>query len=256
MTFPAPSGNLTARGRTPRHRPHGGSNQSGPAVSHIERDSSSAGPLRDTASGAAEQRLHGPLFRGMADAFEWFERRQAMAEIQRDFGAWLSGTFLFNHFVTITLRDRIGGDGTRVQSGRCTLNAAWREWCHECHRLNGSIYPASVRVVEYQRRGVPHIHALTVNTVPLIGSEHRLADHLWAKFGKCRVTRFDPRHGAAGYLTKYLAKDARVEISATGRLEQYARPGAGVSFPLAQKHCGGGNCQARAGQRTTGNEHK
>jgi hypothetical protein len=176
-------------------------------------------------------RLFGPKFRGMSEAWEHFETAARLGAIQDEFGAWLSDSFLFVHFITITLRDRRDMTGGKIPAGRCTLNAAWREFHRAAQVANGKAAPAGVRVVEYQRRGVPHIHALTCNTVPLLSREHQLENHLWYKFGKCQVLRFVPNLGASDYLCKYISKDARVEITAFGRLWHYARPGAGIAGP-------------------------
>lgn len=164
----------------------------------------------------------------MAEAFLWFEQRRRFTEIREALGSYLEDRFLFTHFVTLTLRDKIGSDGGRSPAGRSTLNAAWREFAREARKSNDKVAPAGIRIIEYQRRGVPHVHALTI-TPGLYGSEYRLADHLWDEFGKARVSRFRAQFGAASYLGKYLAKDARVEITAFGRLEHFARPVPGDS---------------------------
>jgi hypothetical protein len=104
------------------------------------------------------------------------------------------------------------------------LKAAWRSWYRTARKLNGGTAPAGIRVTEFQRRGVPHIHALTVNTCAMCGTERRQADSLWKQYGKARVTRHRPGAGAGGYLGKYLAKDSRVEIATFGRFSQFARP--------------------------------
>lgn len=168
------------------------------------------------------QRLSGPHFRGMAEAFAWFEQRRMFGEIREALGKFLDERFLFTHFVTLTLRDKTAEDGNRSPAGRSTLNAAWREFAREARKSSDKVAPAGIRIVEYQRRGVPHIHALTI-TPGLYGAERKLADHLWDEFGKARVSRFRQHYGAAAYLGKYLAKDARVELTAFGRLHHFER---------------------------------
>ena len=181
--------------------------------------------------------LPGPHFRGMTDAFKYFERQEINQQMRTEFGKYLDNHFLCNHFVTITLRDRVDPvRKTKRPAGHATLNAAWRAFSQEARKLNAKVAPAGIRITEYQRRGVPHIHALTVNTVGLYGSERRLADFLWRKYGKARISRFRSKYGAAGYLGKYLAKDASVEITAFGRLWHFARFVPGDSDPGAQQH--------------------
>ena len=169
------------------------------------------------------KRLFGPQFKGMTDAFVWFERRRLFKEIRKELGQFLDDHFLFTHFVTLTLRDKTAEDGSRSPAGRSTLNAAWREFSRESRKSNDKVAPAGIKIVEYQRRGVPHIHALTCNTVGLYGVEKRLADYLWEEFGKARISRFRQKYGATAYLGKYLSKDARVELNAFGRLQHFAR---------------------------------
>jgi len=192
----------------------------------VTQEQTASVSVTDTAPASAlgtVKRLSGPQFHSLTEAFAWFETQRMSKEIQEALGTYLSQRFLFTHFVTLTLRDKITGDGSRSPAGRSTLDAAWREFSETARKSNDRVAPASLRIVEYQRRGVPHIHALTV-TPGLYGSEHRLADHLWDEFGKAHISRYRHQYGITAYLGKYLSKDARVELTGFGRLEHWARP--------------------------------
>lgn len=171
-------------------------------------ESSSAGAVSYT----------GPLAR----AFYSAERRHDNSAIAGRLGVYLAGLLVFVHFVTLTLRDKVR-DGYRIPCGRRTVERAWSYWCALVRNLTGE-QPQYLRVTEYQRRGVPHVHALTTNTAGCIGFEHDLTDALWDKYGRAQMLRYNPRIGAGRYLSKYLGKDSRVEIAASGRLYQYAAP--------------------------------
>ena len=179
------------------------------------------------ASGTAESCFSAldrfPQFRTLNAAFDYMERVELGSKVKAQFGEYLQERFVFTHFVTLTLRDR-KPRLDKLPAGRVSLNRAWRGFRKLVQAENVGIAPAGVRVIEYQRRGVPHIHSLTVNTVGIIGTEREIESDLWTSYGRSQIHRYNPHFGASGYLSKYLVKDARVEISAYGRLHHYQRP--------------------------------
>jgi len=71
--------------------------------------------------------------------------------------------------------------------------------------LYGEQAPFYFRVVEYQDRGTLHFHSL----IGGLGDIRRLLfKDLWELNGFARVEAYDPVRGAAGYVAKYLTKDA------------------------------------------------
>jgi|GEM_PF-3969968 len=169
-----------------------------------------------------------PHFSSLNAAFAYMERVELGAEVKEQFGKYLQERFSFTHFVTLTLRDR-KPLSDKLPAGRVSLNRAWKNFSRLVRHENTGITPAGVKVIEYQRRGVPHIHSLTTNTAGIIGTEHELETALWISSGRSQLQRYNHHIGASGYLSKYLVKDARVEISAYGRLCHYQRPDSGCT---------------------------
>lgn len=63
-----------------------------------------------------------------------------------------------------------------------------------------------VRCLELQRdRGVPHIHGLVaqLDDTRFSGA----SSYLWTRFGLNRILEYNPKLGAAYYLTKYVVKE-------------------------------------------------
>lgn len=118
-------------------------------------------------------------------------------DVKRAWGDWLSETWEWEWFVTLTFRD------DRV--GRGKANAFWRRWVSGMEKSSQKA-PGFVRVTEYQRyRGIPHYHALMLNVDGL----RRLTwlDRWVGLAGWARVLPYDRRNGASYYISKYISKD-------------------------------------------------
>lgn len=171
----------------------------------------------------------------LAGAFRFMEIQERAELIKTVFASDLSDRFIFSHFVTLTLRDRrVPGSGI-IPLGTVSLARAWTWFQARCRTYNGGRRPAGLMVVEYQRRGVPHIHALMI--MPgAIGSERKIETECWFKFGRSTVWRYKPALGAGYYLSKYIVKDARVSVSTVGELSRFGAPlvAVGENGPDAQ----------------------
>lgn len=98
-------------------------------------------------------------------------------------------------YVTLTFRGRVG---------EARANAALWRWLRGVRKSLGH-RPEFVAVTELQRRGVAHFHLLMLG----VGGLRRLTfKDKWERNGHARVVAYDSRRGAAGYLGKYLSKDA------------------------------------------------
>ena len=114
------------------------------------------------------------------------------------FGEWLS-RFPWDWYVTLTFKK----DPTFYQAEK-----AWEGWINGLRltlKAQERPMPYYVRVTEYQKRGVPHFHALIGG---VSGIRRLLFKDLWELHGFARVLPYNPRLGAGYYLGKYLAKDA------------------------------------------------
>lgn len=69
-------------------------------------------------------------------------------------------------------------------------------------------------VVEFQKRGVAHIHALIKGVPKDISTEH--LEDIWKSLhpnnGLLEIVPYDSRLGAVGYLSKYVSKGAEVNL--------------------------------------------
>jgi hypothetical protein len=165
----------------------------------------------------------GLRFASLQTVLDYFERQVLIDAVSEQFGQFFQDKFLFCHFITVTLR-RYYRDGRPVPAGRGRLRSAWSFIRKLIRKLNQGIEPSGIGVLEFQSDGTPHLHLLTTNTVALIGNERTVEDEAWTKYGKCQVLRYRPKVGATYYLSKYLAKDSRLELFAIGRLGQYRLP--------------------------------
>jgi hypothetical protein len=74
-------------------------------------------------------------------------------------------------------------------------------------RLRGGS-PRYFRATELQLRNVPHFHALMFGVNDAMRRVD-VKDWLFERFGIARVFPYDATLGAAGYVSKYITKDAR-----------------------------------------------
>ncbi len=92
-------------------------------------------------------------------------------------------------------------------------------------KLNTDIYGKRFRenktgvrhiyAIEYQKRGVAHLHAL-LSGIP-DGTKRKHWEQVWEGLhpnnGFCNIFPYDPELGACGYIGKYILKGGRVNIS-------------------------------------------
>lgn len=120
----------------------------------------------------------------------------ALTELRR---SW--GRYPWQWYVTLTFRGRVGEARANV--------ALWR-WLRDIRKSLGH-RPEFVAVTELQRRGVAHFHLLMLGVESLLRLKFK---DRWERNGYARVVAYDSRLGAAGYLGKYLLKDAgAVQVS-------------------------------------------
>ena len=72
-----------------------------------------------------------------------------------------------------------------------------------------------IYAIEYQKRGVAHLHALLKGIPPDISRKHweRVWEGDHPNNGWCNISPYDPELGVCGYLGKYILKGGQVEIS-------------------------------------------
>lgn len=148
-------------------------------------------------------------------------------QLKRALGRHL-GTYPWDHFLTLTFRRESVAD------------FAIRSWNGYVTRLELAAGSPLVWFygTEYGKLGRLHIHALTLNTGVLpIARLHRewfQAEGTGAR-GRTRVLPYDPRLGAAHYVSKYVTKDlAEYDVSDRLRDAQEAR-GRQRVLPLGQR---------------------
>lgn len=179
-----------------------------------------------TAVAASRQTRDGGLYsfipdnlRTLREAFLWLEALQRGTELAEALGAFLRSTRRPDHFVTLTLRDRhVRGHGDCL-AGMVTLERAWESFCHQVRNALGHRFEW-LRVVEYQQRGVPHVHALTFRTARLKSFERFIEERLWTDYGMSRIDQFRIGGNAAEYCGSYLNKDRRVQLACSRNLHR------------------------------------
>lgn len=115
-------------------------------------------------------------------------------ELRRCRQAWVSWlrTFDWHHYVTLTFRWSVPADMAEAYFRRWARRVEQRAQC----RLDWFL------ILEYSCAGAVHIHALVGNTDVLRPHELAAAWH----WGWTRIVRYDPRRGAASYVSKHLTK--------------------------------------------------
>lgn len=123
------------------------------------------------------------------------------SELKEAWGRWLSETWSWDWWVTLTFRER--GDGLPISLGYA--DRCWRAWLKGLRRSVGH-HVYWVRATEFQRwRGAPHFHSLVLG----VGNERRMywVDWWWERFGIARVLPYEAEKGASWYLAKYTVKE-------------------------------------------------
>lgn len=99
------------------------------------------------------------------------------------------------------------------------INIAWKDWRRFVRRFSKSYHATLnyVVVVEFQKRGAVHFHALLFNLPDVFTNERetRRIAHLWTH-GFVDDKKIDEIHSISAYITKYLSKDAN-DLRVKGR---------------------------------------
>lgn len=125
-------------------------------------------------------------------------------ELLRAWGDFANGLDDWDWFITITFRPE------HPASTAPAKKAEWQAW-HALDRFVEQGRPAVgdvrwIAALEYQKaRGVPHVHALLAGVAK--EAFKPAAAWAWHQFGFTRILEYDPRRGAAAYLTKYVLKE-------------------------------------------------
>ncbi len=128
-------------------------------------------------------------------------------EIKQAWGEWIEGLAEWRIFVTLTMRDRLRGDGEKYSPG---ILAARRMWAHYSQWLRKFTSDVEwVTVYELQRgREVFHTHSLVGGPFER-GIEKAIAESrkvAWDMWGFNRIEEYKKGVGATGYLGRYLVK--------------------------------------------------
>lgn len=144
-----------------------------------------------------------------ADRSGWLTKR----EVQDSWGDWLSKSWRWDWWVTLTFDQRKleQGSSTHTAVGWSQSDRFWREWLRDSvgdsessDGLVPSVYWLRGREPNPYRYGT-HFHAL-VGGVPT-DTSRRLAWEAWFKrHGMARVEPYDPTKGAGFYVSKYVTK--------------------------------------------------
>jgi len=159
--------------------------------------------------------------RSLDYSFQLMEQMELSTLLRGALGEHLAERFLWTHWTTLTLRDRYEGS-RRIPLGQISLARAWREWVRFVRRT-GRARLEWFAVTEFQKRGVPHIHALLI-APGIYGFERGIVDWFYDAWGINELERYNPTLGAGAYLGKYLAKDSRIRVETSRGLDQYRSP--------------------------------
>jgi len=126
------------------------------------------------------------------------------ADVLTAWGDWLKDIGGWQWFVTLTFRDPQPHSGNWTKPGFAYAARAWEDFMQFVRPPIGPLQ--WVRFFELQRdRGVPHIHGLVKG---LDSVQYKQASEmLWSRYGFNRILEYDPKLGAAHYVTKYIAKE-------------------------------------------------
>lgn len=142
------------------------------------------------------------------DAFAFIEHVTKCVELAGHFGRHVKSGSTPSHFVTLTMRDQFVQGVGKVPLGMISMNKVWRQFCHLVRATIGHRFEF-ICVVENQRRGVPHVHALLYGADELVGHERFIEQCCWEDSGRARVEAFQAGRNAAEYLGKYIGKESR-----------------------------------------------
>lgn len=144
----------------------------------------------------------------LGDAFAFIEHVLKCVELAGHFGRHVKAGSAPSHFVTLTMRDQFVAGVGRVPLGMISMNKVWKQFCQLVRATVGHRFEF-ICVVENQRRGVPHVHALLYGSDELAGHERFIEECCWEDFGRARVQAFERGRNAAEYLGKYIGKESR-----------------------------------------------
>lgn len=133
-----------------------------------------------------------------------FMHQLALRDFKKAWASWLR-RYRWDQYATLTFR--------RPTSGAVAAHL-FRRWVRRLNQRAQRRVDWFV-VVEWDRAVGFHLHALVGGTAALTNRELSAA---W-RWGWTRITRYDPRRGAAAYACKHLAKPS-VEHDVSVRLER------------------------------------
>ena len=134
-------------------------------------------------------------------------RKEALDE----WGRWLSESWEWSWFVTLTFDPSLVRSGTRTMWGWDASNRAFDRFLTQLtpqargsQGLSGSLWWVRGREPHHDSGGT-HFHALIGGLEPTVS--RRAAWEWWkVRCGINRIEPYDPARGAAHYLTKYVVK--------------------------------------------------
>jgi len=146
-------------------------------------------------------------------------------KIGQAFGEWIDGMASWEWYATLTFRDPQNPElpnWTKV--GWIAAHNALKKLNNALVMELNYINPLWVAVMELQRRGVPHWHALVAN----VADQRRMSwvDWWYEHYGIARILPYQQELGARYYLGKYLTKevaDIRFSPALTAALSRTAR---------------------------------
>lgn len=136
------------------------------------------------------------------DPDHW-RRQLSLRGVRSAWASWLRG-YQWDHYSTLTFRRPVS---------QAVAPDLFRGWTRRLNQRAGRRVDWFV-VVEWNPAVGFHLHALVGGTAALTNRELSAA---W-KWGWTRITRYDPRRGAAAYACKHLAKPS-VEHDVSARLD-------------------------------------
>ncbi len=123
---------------------------------------------------------------------EGFDRESARLKMRRSWGEWL-GRFSWHHFGTLTFSNEVSIENALRQ---------FRRWIRRLELRTQNAVPWFM-VVERGSAGLVHVHALTWGTASIGAAA---VDGAW-RGGRSEVSTYDPRKGAAYYVSKQIGDD-------------------------------------------------
>lgn len=138
--------------------------------------------------------------------------------VKEGWAEWLSNLTKWDWFVTLTFRNHPGecplcrsnliagySVAPWTQTGWKYAKLSWKKFVKEVERRQKKNVEY-VRILEMQKRGVPHVHALITGVKSNV-KRLELVDWAFEEFGITRVMQYKGELGAGYYLAKYLYKE-------------------------------------------------